>query len=139
MCDVESLVKASHEAKLRAYCPYSKFQVGAAVLTEDGKVFTGCNVENVSYSLTICAERSALVKAVSEGHTRFKAIAVASNMPDTYIRPCGACRQFLLEFGKDYDVYMTKPDHTFIKSSPVELMPHGFTPLDLMSYEKPGN
>ncbi|KAK0067427.1 cytidine deaminase [Biomphalaria pfeifferi] len=139
MCDVESLVKASHEAKLRAYCPYSKFQVGAAVLTEDGKVFTGCNVENASYSLTICAERSALVKAVSEGHTRFKAIAVASNMPDTYISPCGACRQFLLEFGKDYDVYMTKPDLTFIRSSPIELMPHGFTPLDLMSFENPGN
>uniref|UniRef100_A0A2C9LBT4 CMP/dCMP-type deaminase domain-containing protein n=1 Tax=Biomphalaria glabrata TaxID=6526 RepID=A0A2C9LBT4_BIOGL len=108
MCDVESLVKASHEAKLKAYCPYSKFQVGAAVLTEDGKVFTG----NIKHNY---------------------------NMPDTYIPPCGACRQFLLEFGKDYDVYMTKPDHTFIKSSPGELMPHGFTPLDLISFEKPGN
>ncbi|KAH9498693.1 hypothetical protein Btru_004588 [Bulinus truncatus] len=135
MAEIEQLIKASHEAKTKAHCPYSKFQVGAAVLTSDGKVFTGCNVENVSYSLTVCAERTALVKAVSEGHKQFKAIAIASNLTDTFISPCGACRQFLLEFGSNYDVYLTKPDMTFIKVTTGELMPHGFCPVDLLTFQ----
>ncbi|CAL1546381.1 unnamed protein product [Lymnaea stagnalis] len=137
--DVESLIKKSHEAKLLAYCPYSKFQVGAALLTTDGKVFTGCNIENASYSLTVCAERTAIFKAVSEGHREFKAMAVATNMPDTYSSPCGACRQCLLEFGGDYDIYLSKPDLTYVKMTPLELLPLGFTPTSLNNAPKSDN
>ncbi|XP_046335787.2 cytidine deaminase-like isoform X3 [Haliotis rufescens] len=94
---VQQLVKKSHEMKKMSYCPYSNFPVGAALLTADGTVFTGCNVENASYGLAICAERTAIVKAVSEGHRKFKAIAIASDLKEIAIVPCGACRQVLVE------------------------------------------
>uniref|UniRef100_A0A8C2D173 Cytidine deaminase n=1 Tax=Cyprinus carpio TaxID=7962 RepID=A0A8C2D173_CYPCA len=93
----EALVRKSQEAKEQAYCPYSKFRVGAAVLTSDGTVFTGCNVENACYTAGLCAERTAISKAVSEGHKSFKAIAIASDLEDRFISPCGACRQFMRE------------------------------------------
>ena len=92
-----SLARTAIEASKRAYAPYSKFKVGAALLAEDGRVFTGCNVENASYGLTNCAERTAVFKAVSEGATRFKAIAIAGGVGDVAM-PCGACRQVLAEF-----------------------------------------
>ncbi len=92
-----SLARAAIDAAQRAYAPYSKFKVGAALLAEDGRVFTGCNVENASYGLTNCAERTAVFKAVSEGATRFKAIAIAGGVGDVAM-PCGACRQVLAEF-----------------------------------------
>ncbi|XP_067659023.1 cytidine deaminase-like isoform X2 [Haliotis asinina] len=114
-----------------AHCPYSKFPVGAALLTDDGSVFTGCNVENASSGLTICAERTAIVKAVSEGHRRFKAIAVASDVKEIVIAPCGACRQVLVEFGVDCDVIMTKPDMTYKIMTTKELLPCCFGPTDL--------
>lgn len=137
--DVESLIKKSHDAKKFAYCPYSNFQVGAALLTHDGKVFTGCNIENASYSLTVCAERTAIFKAVSEGYREFKAMAVATNMPDTFSSPCGACRQCLLEFGGNYDIYLSKPDLTYVKMTPLDLLPLGFTPATLSAAPKTQN
>ncbi|KAL4221482.1 hypothetical protein ACF0H5_019739 [Mactra antiquata] len=125
---VDKLIQQSHEAKTRAYCKYSKFRVGAALLCLDGTVYTGCNVENVSYGLTICAERTALVKAVSEGHRKFQAIAIASDLVNSPIVPCGACRQFLVEFGIDWDVYMSKPDGSYKKMTTGELLPLSFVP-----------
>ena len=95
--NLDALARMAIEASERAYAPYSKFKVGAALLAEDGRVFTGCNVENASYGLTNCAERTAVFKAVSEGVTRFKAIAIAGGVGDVAM-PCGACRQVLAEF-----------------------------------------
>ena len=93
-----SLVAAAREAAIRAHAPYSGFRVGAALLTGDGRIFTGCNIENASYGLSLCAERVALAKAVSEGATVFRALAIAGGAADTPATPCGACRQALAEF-----------------------------------------
>ena len=97
-------------ARKKSYSPYSKFSVGAALLCSDGRIFTGCNIENSSYSLTICAERVAIFKAVSEGCTDFKAIAISgSNSDDTSVAcfPCGACLQVLSEFcSEDFDIVL---------------------------------
>ena len=92
---IDSLVAFAFAARANAYAPYSKFLVGAAVLTDSGEIFTGCNVENASYGLTICAERTAIVKAVSSGERRIKAVSVATSGGGT---PSGACRQFISEF-----------------------------------------
>ena len=94
---LEKLAGMAIEASAKAYAPYSKFKVGAALLAEDGRVFTGCNVENASYGLTNCAERTAVFKGVSEGATRFTALAVAGGEGEVAM-PCGACRQVLAEF-----------------------------------------
>jgi cytidine deaminase len=94
------LIKAAKQASKFAYAPYSKFRVGAALLTKSGKIFTGCNVENASYGLTICAERVAVFKAISTGERNFEAIAIYTNTKD-FTLPCGACRQVLYEFAKD--------------------------------------
>src|SRR3990172_4324879 len=99
------LAKAAQKAKSFAHAPYSKFRVGAALLTRTGKVYTGCNIENSSYSLTICAERTAIFKAVSEGQTRFTAIAVSSDDPG-FTPPCGACRQVLMDLAGNIDFVM---------------------------------
>jgi len=101
-----ALLARAREARTHAYAPYSRFPVGAALLTEDGEVFAGCNVENASFGLTICAERVALQKAVSEGRRRFRAIAVTGPEDDVPLAPCGACRQVLYEFGADLAVVM---------------------------------
>lgn len=92
-----TLIAAAREAAARAYCPYSNYPVGAALLTRDGRIVTGCNVENVSFGLTLCAERTALVKAVSDGQCGFAALAVVGG-GRTAAAPCGACRQVLAEF-----------------------------------------
>jgi len=128
--DIKEIVTASVNAKQFSYSPYSHFRVGAALLTENGKIFTGCNVENVSYGLAICAERTALVKAVSEGHKKFKALAVATDVTSTFTYPCGACRQFMAEFG-NYDVYLTKANGETRKTTLGELLPFSFQPDDL--------
>ncbi|XP_030901618.2 cytidine deaminase isoform X2 [Melopsittacus undulatus] len=94
---LQLLLHRSREAKNCAYCPYSRFPVGAALLTASGEIFTGCNVENACYSLGVCAERTAILKAISEGHTSFRAMAIASDVCDTFIVPCGACRQMMRE------------------------------------------
>lgn len=91
------LVEAALAARLHAHAPYSNFQVGAAIEADDGRIFTGCNVENSTYGLTVCAERVAVFKAISEGARHFKAIAVAADTK-TLTPPCGACRQILWEF-----------------------------------------
>ncbi len=127
---IEELIEAAKRARSNAYAPYSNFAVGAAILTEDGKVFTGCNIENASYGLSICAERVALFKAVSEGHRRFKAIAIVADTP-TPVKPCGACRQVLSEFG-DMDVIMAnlKGEYSIKKLS--ELLPEAFSKDDVV-------
>ncbi|NWS22246.1 CDD deaminase, partial [Pachyramphus minor] len=127
---LQLLLRRSREAKKRAYCPYSRFPVGAALLTAGGEIFSGCNVENVNYSLGVCAERTAIQKAISEGHTSFKAMAIASDNED-FITPCGSCRQVMREFGLDWDVYLTKADGTYIVKRLEELLPLSFGPEDL--------
>ena len=99
--ETQRLIDIALAARDKAYAPYSKFRVGAALLSVDGTIFTGCNVENASYGLCICAERTAICKAVSAGHQKFTAIAVAAA---PLASPCGACRQFLVEFGTEIQV-----------------------------------
>ena len=125
----ESLMKEAISAQEKAYSPYSKFKVGAALLTKNGKVFTGCNIENVSYGMTICAERVAIFKAVSEGYTKFEAIAVSASSNDP-IYPCGACRQVLAEFNPKIEVFVNHDE----KSYPLfDLLPKSFDQEQLNS------
>lgn len=98
--NIQNLIKKAIEAKEYAYAPYSDFRVGAALLAANGKVYTGCNIENVSFGATNCAERTAVFKAVSEGVREFEAIAITGDNGD-YLPPCGICRQVLTEFGDD--------------------------------------
>ena len=115
----------------RSYVPYSHFPVGAALLCADGTVFTGCNIENAAYGPTICAERTALVKAVSEGHRDdFVKLAVVGNSAD-YCWPCGVCRQVLYEFAPDLTVLVARGDGDFVSLPLRELLPHGFGPESL--------
>lgn len=127
---ITALLKRSIKAKEHSHSPYSKFRVGAALLTDTGEIVDGCNVENASYGLTICAERTALVKAVSMGFKKFPAIAVTTDMEE-FIAPCGACRQVLAEFGLECDVYLVKSDLSYKKLSVSELLPLAFTSADL--------
>ena len=130
MTDHEFVSKAVEMQKF-SYIPYSRFPVGAALLCGDGRVFTGCNVENAAYGSTICAERTALVKAVSEGYTSgFTAIAIAGQGGD-YCWPCGACRQMLYEFAPDLRVLAVRGDGQFMEATLRELLPHGFGPDSL--------
>ena len=121
-------LKAAAVAMLdRAYCPYSHFAVGAALECADGTVFTGCNIENAAYSPGICAERTAVAKAVSEGHTDFVRIAIAGRSADFCV-PCGVCRQVLREFAPDIEVICLNgkgEEKVFTLS---ELLPHSFGP-----------
>lgn len=103
--EIQKLIESSIEAKKFSYSPYSKFRVGAALLTDDDEIITGCNVENASYGLTICAERVAIFKAYSEGKRKFKAIAIASD-DKNFCPPCGACRQIIWELCGDIDVIL---------------------------------
>lgn len=120
-----SLISKASKAADKAYSPFSKVKVGAAILTSDGRVFSGCNVENSSYGLSICAERTAAVKAVSSGAKSFKAVAVVSNLEGlTY--PCGACRQFLSEFGDDILVIVVAKKGKVMRHSLGELLPETF-------------
>ena len=115
----------------RSYVPYSNFPVGAAIFCSDGTIFTGCNIENAAYGSTICAERTALVKAVSEGHRDdFERIAVVGNSSD-YCWPCGACRQMLYEFNPDLTVLVARGDRQFVSLKLHELLPHSFGPKSL--------
>nr|XP_055040108.1 cytidine deaminase b [Misgurnus anguillicaudatus] len=127
----KELIEQAQNAKQFSYSPYSKFRVGAAVLTHDGKVFTGCNVENACYPLGICAEGVTISKAVSEGFRDFKAIAIASDMNDQFISPCGGCRQFMREFGANWIVYLSKADGSYMEMKVAELLPVSFGPDDL--------
>lgn len=123
--DYNYLMKEAIEASKKAYAPYSKFPVGACVLAESGKIYCGCNFENSSYGLSICAERNAVGSAILNGDTRLVAIAVYSPNQDN-CTPCGACRQVLHEFGKDMDVIVQiKGELKVYKLS--QLLPEGFS------------
>ena len=122
----EDLVKRAVEAAKKAYAPYSNFHVGAAVLDENGKIFTGCNVENASYGLTCCAERVALFKCVSEGGGRVAAIALYSPDHNEPITPCGACRQVIMELAPDAQIFMASKDGKFVETTPADLLPGAF-------------
>ena len=125
------LVELAFTMLERSYVPYSGFPVGAALECADGTVFTGCNVENAAYGSTSCAERTALVKAVSEGHRDdWKRIAVVGNSAD-YCWPCGSCRQMLYEFAPDLTVLVARGDHEFVTLPLKELLPYGFGPKSL--------
>ena len=129
------LAEAAVSAKALAYAPYSGFHVGAALLAQNGTVYTGCNVESAAFSPTCCAERTALVKAVSEGTREFAAIAIAGGAARAaadYCYPCGVCRQMLYEFGgDDLQVIVAKTTEDYRVHSLGELLPHGFGAKDL--------
>ena len=127
----QELVQKAIEMQKFSYVPYSHFPVGAALLCEDGRVFTGCNVENAAYGSTICAERTALLKAVSEGcRTGWTAIAIAGTGSD-YCWPCGACRQMLYEFAPNLRVLAARGDGSFAEMELAQLLPNGFGPQAL--------
>lgn len=126
----EKLVALAKEAMKNAYAPYSKFQVGAALLAKDGRVFTGCNVENASYGATNCAERTAIFKAVSEGYREFDAIAIVASSGD-FASPCGICRQVLAEFMPDGKVILDSREKGMVTYSVRELLPSGFSAEDI--------
>jgi cytidine deaminase len=128
----EELVKRAIEARGNAYAPYSNYRVGAALLGKSGRIYTGGNVENASYPLTICAERSALVKAVSEGERKFTAIAVVTENAGS---PCGACRQVLREFGKKTIVLIADTDGNYRETRVGDLLPDSFSRRDLEEVE----
>jgi cytidine deaminase len=118
------LIQRALAMRERAYCPYSGYRVGAALLAEDGVVYGGCNVENASYGGTICAERTALVKAISEGARRFSALVVATANGGT---PCGICRQFLYEFAPDLHIILVNAAGAVCAEHRLrDLLPHGF-------------
>lgn len=127
----EDLIRAALGARKTAYTPYSHYQVGAALLAENGEIITGCNIENASYGATCCAERTAIFKAVSEGKRRFTAIAIAGGMegeePADYAYPCGICRQVMNEFGgEELKVIVAKSVTEYREHLLKELLPHGF-------------
>ena len=123
----ETLCQEARKARENAYCPYSRFMVGAAVLGEDGRIYTGCNIENASYGMTVCAERTAIFKMVSEGCRKFKALAVAGSTEEDGA-PCMACRQVMTEFCFDMDVpvYVTCPSGKIYTHTMKEICPYPF-------------
>lgn len=135
MCWEKELIEAAIDARERAYAPYSKYHVGAALLAECGKIYKGCNIENASFGATNCAERTAVFKAVSEGEADFKAIAIVGGPSDAsakgtfsdYAYPCGVCRQVMNEFCEgDFVIIVAKSTEDYQKFTLSELLPHGF-------------
>lgn len=121
----EILIEAARKARENAHAPFSKFKVGASLLTETGEIITGCNIENASYGLTMCAERVAIFKAISEGVTKFRRIAVVADT-ETLTPPCGACRQIIWEFCGDVEVVMANLDGATETMQMSELLPKAF-------------
>ena len=128
--DADELLALAAEAREKAYAGYSRFAVGAALRTRSGKVYTGCNIENASYGLTVCAERVAIWKAVSEGETEFEALVVVTSIGGS---PCGACRQVMAEFALDMLVIIADLENVRSVWSVAELLPGAFLPEDLHS------
>lgn len=130
--DLEGLIAAAREASRHAYCPYSNFPVGAAVLLEDGSVFSGCNVENSAYGPTMCAERTAVFKAVSERgpDIRISTVVVYTPTPRP-TPPCGPCRQVVSEFGREARVVSVCDSDQVLDADLVELLPHAFSAGDI--------
>lgn len=132
----EKLMEFAKEGREKAYVPYSKFKVGAALLTADGKVYKGCNIENSGYSMTNCAERTAMFKAISEGERDFAAIAIVADTEGP-CSPCGACRQVISEFcAPNMPVYLTNMKGDVQETTVNELLPGAFSPEDLMNAGK---
>lgn len=135
MNNYDELVSIAMDARNLAYTPYSHFAVGAALLTSGGKIYSGCNIENASYTPTVCAERTAFFKAVSEGERNFKAIAIVGGPegePVDLCPPCGVCRQVMAEFcTPNFDVVLGKPG-TYKVYKLHEVLPFAFTPKDLI-------
>ncbi len=133
---LEKLMKTAIEMTKMSYAPYSGFQVGAALLAKDGRIFTGCNVENAAFSPTNCAERTAFFKAVSEGAREFEAIAIAGGKNGVIkepIAPCGVCRQVMMEFcdPETFEIYMAVNAEHYEKATLAELLPRGFGAANL--------
>lgn len=128
--EYKQLAEKAIKAKKNALPTYSNFYVGAAIMTSESKVYTGCNIESSSYSLTICAERNAIFKAVSEGEREFKAIAIAGDTED-YILPCGACRQVISDLCGEIDVILVNSNGDYIVKKTSELLPFAFGDKDL--------
>lgn len=134
MTDYGFLFEEAKKAGEYSYSPYSRFAVGTALLTKSGKIYLGCNVENASYGVSNCAERTALFKAVSEGEKSFSAIAIAGakvlsdgTKEEVFCPPCGVCRQALSEFcGKELSIIIGKEDGTYMVTTLGELLPHAF-------------
>lgn len=124
------LVEEAKKAKRYSYSPYSRFRVGAALLASNGKIFTGCNIENSSYGLTICAERTAIFKAISEGVSSFRALAVVSDGED-FTPPCGACRQVLMDLAANIDFLMTDKKGNYKSLKLNVLLPYPFVKKNL--------
>jgi cytidine deaminase len=130
--DYNPLIKEAIVSREKAYVPYSNFKVGAAVLTEDGNIYSGCNIENASLGATNCAERTAIFKAVSEGHRKIKAIAIIGDT-NNFTYPCGICRQVMIEFAydEDIDIIIVKNENEYIIKKMYEILPGAFTKKDL--------
>jgi len=126
--DREALIAKAIEAREKAYAPYSNYRVGAALLGKSGRIYTGCNVENAVYPLATCAERAAVVKAVSEGEREFVALAVATENAGS---PCGSCRQVLREFGEDIVVLIADAGGAYRETTVADLLPDSFSVEDL--------
>jgi len=129
----EDLIDLAKQARKKAYTPYSHYKVGAALLGKSGKVYTGCNVENASYGHTVCAERTAVLKAVSEGEREFEAIAVVTKNGGS---PCGACRQVLSEFAPKLTIYIADKNGEYRTTTMQKLLPDSFTPAHLEAGKK---
>lgn len=127
--DETRLVAAAREARARAYAPYSRFAVGAAVLAE-GRIYAGCNIENASYGLTICAERAAVFAAVAAGARHIDAVAIVTDTPEP-TPPCGACRQVLREFGPQLSVFSATVEGAIVTHTLSTLLPDAFGPEQL--------
>jgi cytidine deaminase len=127
MTTVEKLLEAAQKVKENAYAPYSHFHVGAALITDTGKIYTGCNVENTSYGLTICAERNAVFRMISDGQRRIAEVLVIGDTEE-FLPPCGACRQVMTEFStNDTVVYLCNKHGQWKKTTMGELMPYTFS------------
>lgn len=131
----EMLIQKALDARLKAYTPYSHFKVGAALLTDDGTVFTGCNIENAGYTPTNCAERTAFFKAVSEGYRKFQKIAIVGGMENgalDFTAPCGVCRQVMREFcSDDFEIILGITPEQYKTYTLKEMLPCGFGPDNL--------
>lgn len=134
---IRTLISAAIKARKLSYSPYSHYQVGAALLSEDGQVVTGCNIENAAYTPTNCAERTAFFKAVSEGCRDFRAIAIVGSpegdVLTQYAYPCGVCRQVMMEFcdPSDFQIIVAKSENDYLVKTLQELLPEGFGPDNL--------
>lgn len=130
------LIRSAIRAREKSYSPYSNYRVGAALMTKEGNIFTGCNIENAAYTPTVCAERTAVFKAVSEGYHSFRGIAIAGGPKDCglqYAFPCGVCRQVLREFTEpsEFVVLVVRNEHEYIEKTLEQLLPDSFGPANL--------